>query len=274
MPLVPDLVWSSENAMHYLFRAVGPSIFRARLVLALGLTIIFAGGCHDTCFFGIVNPPNNSLTVVGGSTTPSACSLPQTTTAMKVTGNIVRGCTNCASSEQVSHVYMFVSGVELHPGAVADAHSADWLEIAPELAQNPRFVDLAEIPALEPHGLSLNISGRIPVGTYYQIRLRLADSSRSDLAELSAAKACVFATRSGCLVNADGSVHEIETLDGEGFLSVQTAIPIDLRAGQENQLKIQFRPEWLLQQTSGNRMKLSPVLHGEIVAEPSGALAD
>jgi hypothetical protein len=235
--------------------------------------ICLLSSCNNTCVFGVVNPPNNSVTVVGGNSVASVCSQAPIT-GVTVGSNSIGACTNCAASQQVTHAYLAVSGVEFHSSTISDANSPDWQELAPELAQHPQLVDLVTNSTSEEDAFGLHVSGRIPVGKYYEVRLQLAEASTfpKTTAEFLTARGCASATRFGCIVNADGSAHELRTLDGQQFLLVQSATPIDLRADRENRIQLQFHPEWLLQQTTGG-MELAPVLLGEVGREGLETLA-
>ncbi|HEY2117770.1 MAG TPA: DUF4382 domain-containing protein [Candidatus Acidoferrum sp.] len=251
-------------------------IFQAGLILAPGVVLLFAGGCNNSCFVGVINPPNNSLTVVA-STPPPVCSLSQTMTAVKVVANMVPSCANCAASQQVSHVYLYLSGIELHPGTVADENSLDWQELAPDLAKQSRLVDLAGEPASHAFAMPFEVTGHVPAGTYYQLRLRLspAVTSRSQSAESAGANPCAASGHASCLVNADGNVHALQAVDGHEYMSVQLNSPLDVRPGRLNQIDMQLRPEWSLRKTSAGSVELAPFIQGEVVGNsnlPIGAL--
>ncbi len=239
-------------------------VTRATFAVVVLCAVCLLSSCNNTCVFGVVNPPNNSVTVVGGNSVASVCSQAPIT-GVTVGSNVTGTCTNCASSQQVAHAYLVVSGIEFHASVISDANSPDWLEIGPELAQHPQVVDLVRNTSTEEDPLQLGVSGRIPVGRYYEVRLRLADLSilPKTTAEPLTAIGCASDARFGCIVNADGSAHKLQTVDGQPFLLVQSATPIDLGADQENRIKLQFHPEWLLEQTSGG-IEPATVLRGEV----------
>ncbi|HMD43630.1 MAG TPA: DUF4382 domain-containing protein [Candidatus Acidoferrum sp.] len=247
------------------------SLHRFCFILGLMATTFFAAGCNNTCVFGVVNPPNNnSATIVGGSSLSSVCSEVAPITGVTVGGSLGAGCVNCAASAQLSHVYLVVTGVELHPSAVADRNSPEWQEVAPELAEQPRLVDLVTNSTRKEEAFPLEVSGRIPAGAYYQVRLKLSEAAAlpPETAELLRAKGCRSAARSGCVVSADGVVHELQTLDMQGFLVVQTILPVDVRAGRENRVQLRFHPEWVLKQSATGAIELAPLLEGEVIVRP------
>jgi hypothetical protein len=241
-------------------------IFQARLILASGVALLLAGGCNNSCFVGVINPPNNSLTVVA-SAPPPACSLSQTMTAVKVVGNMAPICADCTASQQVSHVYLYLSGIELHPSEVADENSPDWQELAPDLAKQPRLVDLAEESALHALAMPFEVTGHVPAGRYYQLRLRFATAadSQSATAEFSAANPCAASGHGDCLMSADGSIHALEMRTGNEYFHAQATYPLDVRPGRLNQIDMQLRPEWLLRQTSAGTVELAAFVQGEVV---------
>ena len=259
--------------MPSLDRLVKLVVIHAIFPLAVLGAVCYLSGCNNTCVFGVVNPPNNSVTAVGGNAVASACSAAPIT-GVTVGGNIIGSCTNCSTGQQVAHAYLVVGGIEFHPGAVADANSPDWRELSPELALHPRLVDLVNSPTSQEVAPGLGVSGRIPAGKYYEVRLELAEASAlpKPAAELLADKGCPLATHFGCILNADGSAHELRMLDGQQFLLVQAATPIDLQADEQNLVQFQFRPEWLLQQTARG-IELAPMLLGEVSSKGTGSSA-
>lgn len=260
--------------MPFLSQFAKSGIFQAGLILASGVALLFAGGCNNSCFVGVINPPNNSLTVVA-STPPPACSLSQTMTAVKVVTNMAQGCANCATSQQLSHVYLYIGGIELHPGAIGDENSPDWQELAPDLAQQPRLVDLAGEPASHAFGMPFEVTGHVPAGTYYQLRLRLSQAvtSQSQTAEYAGGNPCASSGHTSCLVNAAGNVHALQTVDGHEYLSVQLISPLEVSPGRLNQIDMQLRPEWSLRKTSPGSVELAPFIQGEVVGNSNLPIA-
>jgi hypothetical protein len=245
--------------------------------LVLLAVLFFVAGCNNSCFFGVVNPPNNSITVIGGNAPPPACSLSQPMTTVKVAGNITPACVNCASSQQVSHVYLYLSGIEFHPGVVADDNSPEWRELAPELAKRAQLVDLVDDAGSVDLTPRFDVSGHVPAGTYYQLRLHLAQAAPSpgENADSSRENACATHMSSSCLISADGSSHALSSLSGTEYMHVQATYPLDMRAEHLNQIRIQFRAEWSLRKTSTGTVELAPFVQGEVVGNanlPLGAL--
>ena len=227
-------------------------------------------GCNsDTCFVGVINAPGTGV-VVGTGNLPAVCSGLQTPAAMSVTAQLAPVCTGCSATRQVSSVHLTIAGVELHPGAVADEDSPDWQEIAPEVPKHPLQLELSRDLAANNPVMTTTISGRIPAGRYYQLRLRLVDLASSQTMQLSAKNSCGAAGAS-CVVTKDGALHALRTLDGTPYLRIAISSPVEVRAGQPNQLRIELSPEWLLQNSSPGVVEVAPLLHGHLVSETSSA---
>jgi hypothetical protein len=239
---------------------------RTTLSLLAASALVFVAGCNsDTCFVGVINAPSSSVLINTGNL-PGVCSGLQTPAAISLTVQLAPVCTGCTATRQVSIVHLALSGVELHPGGVADENSPEWQEIAPDLEQHPVELELSQDPASSNLALPATISGRIPAGLYYQLRLRLADPSSPRAMQLCAANHGNSAGAS-CLATADGARHPLQTLDGSSYLRVPVTSPIDVRSGQANRLHLELSPEWLLQNGSTGSLEVAPLLYGGILPE-------
>src|SRR5689334_22982088 len=103
--------------------------------------LVSVEGCSNSCFVGVINPPNNTLTVAAGNPQP-VCAQLQPMVAMKVVAHLAQPCTNCSPSRQVTEVHLLLSGMELHSGTIADENSPEWQELAPDWARQPQWIDL------------------------------------------------------------------------------------------------------------------------------------
>lgn len=233
--------------------------FPIRVVL---LFIVFiVAGCNS-CFLGVIN--NNSPVLINGNP-PIACSQLQPVAHVNAIAHLAQACTGCSTSRQVTHVHLLLSGMELHPDAVTVENSPEWQELAPDWARQPQWVDLSEDPNLSVAALPLNLAAQISAGTYHQLRFRLAQPS-----SLHAESPC-SSVGASCVVTADGSFHLLQTLDGHPYLRLEATSPIDLHTDQPNLLRIEFRPEWALQNPSNGFLDLMPLLRGHVAIEPSSA---
>jgi hypothetical protein len=262
---------NSGGGMAFRLRFEHSSIYPVTLFLMCAALLIIPVGCGNTCFAGFFNSNNNSnsSTVIVGFVSPS-CSLARPTIAVKAAAHLVHACTGCSPSRQVTHLHLLLSGLELHPAAVADENSPEWQELAPDWALHPQWVDLVEDPASNDPTLAPIVTGQVSAGTYYQLRLRLAQPSSQRVELLHAESHCSSVEKS-CVVTADGSFHSLQTLEGHPYLSVEETFPIDLRGDQPNLLRIEFRPEWALQFSSTGVLDVLPQLRGRVVVESSPA---
>jgi hypothetical protein len=248
-----------------------PGIFRMTpFLICVGLIFIgfLVAGCNS-CFLGVINSSNNPPMMITGNP-PLACSQLQPVAHVNAIAHLAQACTGCSTSRQVTHVHLFLSGMELHPDAVTAENSPEWQELAPDWARQPQWVELGEDPNLNVAALPLKLAGQIPAGTYHQLRLRLAQPSSRHTEEPHGESPC-FSVDASCVVTADGSFHALQTLDGNPYLRVEATSPIDLHTDQPNLLHIELRPEWALQNPSNGFLDLMPLLRGHVAVEPSSA---
>ena len=118
------------------------------LFLMCAVLLVIPVGCGNICFVGFFNSNNNSnsSTVLVGGVSP-ACSLPRSTIAVKAVAHLVHACTGCSTSHQVTHLHLLLSGLELHPAAVADENSPEWQELLLRTGLAPQCGRSCEDPA-------------------------------------------------------------------------------------------------------------------------------
>lgn len=243
-------------------KSVRTLAFPLHTAVPLLIPLLLAGCYGTTCFVGVINPPNNSLTITTGNN-PSTCVVPQVQSTVEVVAQLAPACEGCSSSRQISRVHLLLTGIQLHPSAVADENSPEWEEMAPNLAQEPLRIELKENSAAESLISSARVSGMIPAGTYYQVRLRLADPSSTANTPLLGNNPC-GSSGGSCVFAADGTSHPLHTLDGPVYLRIAVASPLEVHAGQENILHLELSPEWLLQNSSTGAVEVAPLLHGRM----------
>ena len=181
-------------------RLDGPNLGNVYRFVAIVAAIGFAG-CGESCVFGVVNS-GMGVAIVGAANTSPPCSLKQTRAAMNVVALKSAVCETCTTDARVEHVFVTVQGMQLHP-AVTDDASKDWLEIAPELTDQSRQMDL--VGGSLPERLVENAN--IPAETYRELRLRFCIDSGSNQ-ESRANNACGGTLRN-CIVMADGRVEPL-----------------------------------------------------------------
>lgn len=142
-------------------------------VLVLSATALNA--CGNSCFLGFVNNGNGGAIIKTGNPS-SSCTLPQTTGMMSVVAVKQSVCDSCSAAARPLHTFVTLHGVQLRTNANADSNSSGWLEIAPQLAAEPRQIDLIGGSGPE----ILVEAATIPAGVYRQIRLLFLPDSSPD----------------------------------------------------------------------------------------------
>lgn len=142
-------------------------------VLVLSATALSA--CGNSCFIGVVTNGNGVVNIKAGNP-PPACSLPQTTGMMSVVAVKQSVCDSCAPAARPLHIFVTLRGIQLQTSANADSNSSGWLEVAPQLAAEPRQIDLIgdSVPEI------LVEAATIPAGAYRQVRLLFLPDSSPD----------------------------------------------------------------------------------------------
>lgn len=217
------------------------------------LLAFMLAGCDNTCFVGVFNPPNSGILVTSGNP-PPACTQNQIMASVRLVAQMAPACTDCTASLQLNHVSVLLSGVALHPSVIADEDSPDWQELSPDLAEVPQRVELIADPASHQFLLPLTVTGHVPAGQYYQLRLRLAESSS--------------------LKTADGRVHPLATQGAESYVYVELASPFIVVPSHANQLHIALHTDWNLTRNSSDSVQSAPQLRGEVAVNPGTIVAE
>lgn len=185
------------------FSCLPPCSLRNALASAVISTALLSASCGNTCFSGFFNS-GARIAVTSGA---SACTLPKTNGAVS-TAIIKSGtCQTCTTSARLEHVYVTLRSIQLHPSAIAEQNSRDWVEIAPQLADTPRQMDL--IGSSEPEILVEN--AMIPTGSYRQVRLEFLTDPPTVGWHFLGVREC-GATRQNCIVMGDGGVESVHWL--------------------------------------------------------------
>jgi Domain of unknown function (DUF4382) len=104
----------------------------------------------------------------------------------------------------VEHPYVTVRGIELRGRGSADTDSPEWGELAPELANEPRQVDL-----MGNAGAEILVEGAlVPAGSYSEVRLQLVPESPSSAEEVVRETVCREGQRN-CLIRGGGRVEPL-----------------------------------------------------------------
>src|SRR5260370_3699243 len=106
-----------------------------------------------------------------------------------------------------THVFITVRSVQAHTSATADASSAGWQELAPQLASAPMQIDLFSKPDTTCVLAQLG-SASLPVGTLQQIRLILLSNTPAAGAAVPSPNSCA-GNGFNCVVLDDGPVQAL-----------------------------------------------------------------
>ena len=183
-------------------------------------------------------------------------------------GNVtVQMTTSFAAAEgptnpNLEHIYVTLLGIEALPAAAnAGEDSADWQELAPEIAKQPVQVDLMA-PAGDSCAAHLTARGVVPADVYAEIRLRVASGESGDGGPALEQNACGDAGLN-CVVTTRGEKRPL-VLDGAAPDLVLG--PAQLNGGffrvlpdEENRISIAFNPYASLAMASGESVKVVPV---------------
>jgi hypothetical protein len=166
-------------------------------------TVIALIGCGNSCFVGFFNGGNGSVIVQTGNS-PPVCSLTQANGAIGVIMLKSPVCETCTAAARVQHVFVTLRSIQLRQSAMDDADSAAWLEIAPQLANEPRQIDLIGNSITE----ILVENAIVPAGNYREVRLQFFPDSPANVERLAVENAC-GEKRWNCIIMADGHVEPL-----------------------------------------------------------------
>src|SRR5215468_10455018 len=165
-----------------------------------------------------------------------------------------------------SHIYVTITDVKASTNANAGDNDSSFVDLTPDLKNNPQQVDLLGLANNQCFLATLGSKVQLQAGNYQQIRVILLDNG-------SASKVTSNKCGNGanCVVlGADGSVHTLQ-LSSEA----QTGIKIpsgqlaggqfSIAAGQTKDLNIDFDACASIVSQGNGQYRLQPVLHaGEI----------
>lgn len=241
------------------FSCLPPCSLRNALASAAVSTVLLLVGCGDTCVSGFFNP-GGQITVTSGA---SACTLPRTNGAVSTAIIKSGSCQICTPSARVEHVYLTLRGVQLHPSAIAERNSPDWVEIAPQLADEPRQMDLIgkTVPEI------LAQSAMIPAGSYRQVRLEFLPDPPARGGHSLGVGEC-GAARQNCIVMGDGGVDPVHwpggvpelLITGQSMEGGALLVLPDTTA----ELRISLEPQQAFYSYTGERWEAKVALVGRV----------
>src|SRR5215468_7400962 len=166
-----------------------------------------------------------------------------------------------APSGPYSHVFVTVTDVKIHTSSAAGANDSGFIDLTPNLKNNPQQVDLLAQASTECFLATLGSKIEIPAGSYQQIRIFLASDGTS-IANNQCASAPGNAAN--CVVlTSDGSVHGLklasEAQSGLKIPSGQIAGGnFTIASGQTKDLDIDFNACASIVATGNGQFILKP----------------
>ena len=236
--------------------------FRATVLLCL-----FLAGCSGQyCIEGIFNPGGTITGNTGG------CAINN-----KLMGTVSVRITSAAASNDgpmapnLLHVFVTLGGIEAHPDAIAPEDSPDWRELAPDLVDAPRQIDLL---SHDTNSSSANLvrGALVPAGAYRQIRLRLVPN-RPVAGDPALPENACGELGFHCAVSPDGHTHPLVFDGGATILRVA---PDRISGGSllvlpdvKTHLSIEFEPFLSFAKPSVDDILITPIFTVEPVASRS-----
>ena len=179
------------------------SIRTAFLSAGMVLASVVVASCGTTCVAGIF-ANGTGIVLVKNSTPPPACPFSTGMGMMSVTAMKSQICENCTASSRAEHVFVALKGIQLHSVFPESPNNPEWVELAPELAREPRRIDMVGDSPSEV--LVQNV--RIQAGTYRELRLQFSPGTPTGLDSPSVENSCGD-TRQNCMLMADGHIEEL-----------------------------------------------------------------
>ena len=235
-------------------------------LLTLPFFAILLAGCNNTCLVFTSNPPTGTIDIDADNSTQT-CKLTKANAAVRVLAHTVSPCSPCSPSTRIAHVFVSLSGIEVHAGDTADDTLADWQELVPQYAGQPRQFDLMSPTASRETRLLLGESVAISADVYRYMRLRFVSNQPTSHDPVPQENAC-GGTGFNCVVSEDGRTYPL-LLDGTSRdLRMKPEITGDfllIPPDSDSNLVIEFNVDWSLSSHTGEG--LLPVLIGKVSVE-------
>jgi len=233
--------------------------FPAALLFAVWLT-----GCNNTCFTFTSNPPTGTIGIKASDPSPT-CTLTKTNVAVRVEVHTNPECASRSGSSRVQHIFVSIRSIEVNPSTTADDDSADWQELAPQLAEQPLQVDLVRGPAdgraREPWGEIV----AVPAGIYRQVRLRFVPNQPATNDRLPEKNAC-DSVGFNCVVMADGRIQSLLLDGGSSEVRIMSdrieGASLFVPPDTNTDLIIELKPVWTWYSSADGGLRLLPALSG------------
>jgi Domain of unknown function (DUF4382) len=173
-------------------------------------TLLFClsfAGCNNYCFEFVSNPGGSIST----SNNSPSCQLNTSTgtVSLRITASPAASAQTTPTSTSVQHIFVTLRGIEATPSAIPNDDSPNWRELAPQLATQPRQLDLLARcgdSCEEKQNTFADVA--IPADAYRQIRLRLAPNQPATDESVPEGNAC-GSVGFNCVVTADGEIRPL-----------------------------------------------------------------
>lgn len=242
---------------------------RCNLVLVwcccVTICVIAMAGCGNSCFFAFSNNGVGSAVIVVSNPPPACASSPSMGT-MNAAVLKAPMCENCPAANQVAHAFVTLRSVQVHASAAVGADSAEWLELAPHFAKQPRQLDLIGNNSLSE---ILFENATIPAGSYKEIRLQFVRDTQSGAEVFSTDNPCGD-SHWNCTITADGHAEPLR------FANELPELVIPLRNGDSDSflvlpdsktdLQLSLEPRQMLSTSSGGSLQFQNMLVGRAFA--------
>jgi hypothetical protein len=171
----------------------------------------------------------------------------------------------------ISHVFVTITDVQIHTSASAGPSDPGWVDLTPNLKQNPMQVDLMGQANNQCFLATLGSTTEIQPGTFQQIRIFLAPNNM-------AVEGNKCGSTANCVMSSSNSSPQPLLLSSES----QTGIKIPagqiaggqftVAAGQTKDLDIDFNACESIVAEGNGQFRLKPVLHGGEVGLTSASI--
>lgn len=224
------------------------TLFFSIIVVTLAVSILlFLSGCGSSTSVNGISMASVNVTV----SDPATCSGPQ---------------------GQFSHIFVTITDVKIHSSSSAGPNDSGWVDLTPNLKQNPMQVDLLGLPNDQCFLATLGSTMEIQPGTFEQIRVFLASNGTS----VSGNKC---GSTANCVMLSSGpGTPEPLNLSSES----QTGIKISsgqltdgqftVAAGETKDLDIDFNACQSVVDEGNGQFRLKPVLRGGEVSLTSSSI--
>src|SRR5262249_36117705 len=193
--------------------------------------------------------------------------------SMAAVNTMVSDPATCSGPQgSISHVFITISDVQIHASASAGPNDPGWIDLTPNLKQNPMQVDLMGQANSQCFLAALGSKTEIQPGTFQQVRIFLAGNS----AAVSGNKC--GSTANCVMTSSNSAAPQPLMLSSES----QTGIKIPsgqiaggqfvVAAGQTKDLDIDFNACESIVAEGNGQFRLKPVLHAGEVSVSSASI--